>query len=327
MKSLAEMIKSVIVDVSSLEALRVEALKKVSKIWRLAILAVLVILPISLSLLFTFGFDYFPIPIVLITIALAGASQLAKDAKKEFKSNFKSQMIEKVVKAFNPALIYHSDRKISKGDFDVSKLFKKDADRILGEDYLEGMHGDTRFRLSELNPQFKVKTKNGTRWVDIFKGLFVVADFHKYFHSETYILPETAWKKIGMNKKKFQGADLIQLENQNFEKKFRVFSTNDTDARYILSPLMMERITELHDKYGDDLHISFRGQNIYIALSTDYDFFEHNINDPVNKETVIKGHLNELESLMAIIDDLNLNTRIWSKIPVKISREYNGRKD
>ena len=320
MKNLEEIIEKIDIDIDALERSRKKA-KKGRNRWKgIGVLSGIGALILSIFLVLAFGPQFIILGLIVMAILLGTFFEISKGPVKKFQHDFKQNFVRKLIKAFNPNLVYEPDRIVSKSDFTFSKLFKKDPDRILGEDFLSGTHGETKFRFSELNPQYKVKTKKGTRWVDIFKGFFMVADFHKYFHSETYILPESFWSKAGMSKKKFQGADLIKMEDDKFEEKFRVFSTNDTDARYILSPVMMEKISQIQEQYGDDVFISFRGKNMYIALETKQDFFKHDVNTSIDKHTIMNGHLSELKSIMAIIDDLNLNTRIWSKIPISLGR-------
>ena len=251
----------------------------------------------------------------------AGIFFMAKEGFDLFKDQFKRKIINTIVKEFNPNLNYTPGGYIKKSEYFQSKLFKKNPDIYNGEDYISGKLNATDFKMSELHSMYEVKNKNGKTKHTIFQGLFMVADFHKYFHSETYILPETMWQSIGLHKKKHEGADLITMENEAFERRFRVFSTSDQDARYILSPSMMERILELQTKYGNEISLSFRGTNVYIALSTEMDFFEHNMKKPVNEKTLIHGHLEDLKEMLATIDELNLNTMIWSKMPRHIRRD------
>ncbi len=258
-------------------------------------------------------------PFFILLAGLGLTFEYSRSVKKSFKLSFKNKIISKLIYAYNPALGYFPEKRISDATFAISKLFKKTPHDIKGEDFIEGKYGDTDFRLSELHATYESSDGDGDSSThDIFKGLFLVADFHKYFHSETFILPETGWKALGLNKKKFQGAALIEMEDQEFEDQFRVFTTNDQDARYILSPSMLQRIKDLRKRFGDDLWISFRGESMYVALKTQYNFFEHDIKLPIEKNSLVEEHIKDLKSILGIMDDLNLNTRIWSKIPQRL---------
>ena len=263
-------------------------------------------------------FKFF-LPVVFLILGITFTYYLSQILKKEFQNSFKEKIIQRLIKSHYPNFSYHPLKHISLQDFRNAKLFKRKPHHFSGEDWIEGKYEDTDFRLSELKATYESKDNDGhTTSNTIFDGLFMIADFHKYFHSRTYVIPETGWKAIGLNKKKHAGASLIEMEDPEFERRFRVFSTNDQDARYILSPAMMERICKLQDKFKGDLHISFRGATMNIAISNNLDFFEHDINKPLYPRSPVKEHIDDLKAIIGIMDDLSLNTRIWSKIPIRL---------
>lgn len=318
METIENIIKKIEVHIPELEAERIRLNKRSGSIQTIGYLMLLLAV---IGLLMSFGGGAIPYLLVGATMAAAGIYFASKEGYTIFKEQFKRKIINTIIKEFNPNLNYTPGGHIKKSDYFQSKLFKKNPDIYNGEDYISGRLNSTDFKLSELHTMYEVENKNGKSNYTIFHGLFMVADFHKYFHSETYILPETSWQALGLHKRKHEGAELIQMENEEFERSFRVFSTSDQDARYILSPSMMERILELQTKYGNEISLSFRGTNVYIALSTEMDFFEHNMKKPVNEKTLIHGHLEDLKEMLATIDELNLNTRIWSKMPGHISSD------
>ncbi|MBT5168734.1 MAG: DUF3137 domain-containing protein, partial [Opitutales bacterium] len=50
-----------------------------------------------------------------------------------------------------------------------------------------------------------------------------------------------------------------------------------------------------------------------IALSTDKNHFEPKVFTPVNDLSQVQVFRNDLDMIIDIIEDLNLNTRLWSK--------------
>ncbi len=58
------------------------------------------------------------------------------------------------------------------------------------------------------------------------------------------MLPDFAEKLLGKFGQKFQKSfthgKLVKLENPEFEKEFVVYSSGQQEARYILTPVMME---------------------------------------------------------------------------------------
>lgn len=320
-EKLDELFESISSEILDLEEVRKNRLKELSQVWLFGILISIGAVIIGSLAFPDFGAKFF----MLFLMGLAGLGltfEQHRRVKKKFKFEFKQEIISKLITTYNPSLEYRPQDRISDAVFIGSKMFSRKPHDIVGEDMIVGKYGDTDFKMSELRATYETTDSDGDSTTnEIFKGIFLVADFHKYFHSETIIIPETGWKAVGLNKKKYKGAALIEMEDPIFEKRFRVFTTNDQDARYILSPSMMERICKLQNKFRDDIWISFRGDSMNIAINTSRDFFEHDLNTPLNDKSLVHHHISELKTLLGIIDDLNLNTRIWSKIPIRLLNE------
>lgn len=56
------------------------------------------------------------------------------------------------------------------------------------------------------------------------------------------------------------------MESPDFEKVFDVFSTNQIEARYLITPSMMERMLKLDSNFKKGITISFRNSTILVAI-------------------------------------------------------------
>ena len=137
-----------------------------------------------------------------------------------------------------------------------SDLFRLPYDRYSGDDLISGVIDRTDFRCSELHTEYKEVTyRDGKRhetWVTIFRGLFFHADFNKHINGNTYIEPDNAERLFGSWGRKLQGSNkgkLVKLEDPEFEKLFVVFSTDQVEARYILTPAIMHALVELRKRF------------------------------------------------------------------------------
>ena len=99
----------------------------------------------------------------------------------------------------------------------------------------------------------------------------------------------------------------------NFEKVFDVFSTNQIEARYLITPSMMERMLKLDSNFKKGITISFRNSTILVAIPDSKNRFEADVWSSLNDMSILKSDFAVLQSLLEIVDELNLNTRIWSK--------------
>ncbi len=232
---------------------------------------------------------------------------------RQFNAQFKCRFIQKILYFINPTLEYYPKQHIDKYAFGQSGLFLNRHNRFKGDDLITGIIGQTAMECSELDVSYSDDDSTEI----IFKGLFMIADFNKEFHGQTVVLPDKAERIFGRFGKKLQAmnpqrSQLIQLEDSEFEKEFVVYGSDQVEARYILTPALMKRILDLREKRKTQIHLSFYKSNVYIAVSLDRKLFEPKDGNQVDY-TAACEYFQDMQSALSIIDELNLNTRIWSK--------------
>jgi hypothetical protein len=247
-----------------------------------------------------------------------------KEKRNIYAAEFKEQVIRELVRLIDSNLSYYPEQLITEPEYRESDIFRNPIDRYSGDDLVEGMVGVTRCRFSELEHQEKKesidsKGRRRTHWVTIFKGIFFIADFNKHFNGRTYVVPDAGSSFLGIGKlfeKWTMGrGDLVELENPEFENLFTVYGTDQVEARYILSTSLMERLVNFRRKANTRIHLSFIHSKVYLALSVNKNLFEPNVFSSGVKSGYLKDYFNYLKLVTGIIDDLNLNLRIWGKGP------------
>jgi hypothetical protein len=241
-----------------------------------------------------------------------------------FVPEFKREVIARVVEFCDPGLSYSPQRHITEQQFRQSRIFEHRIDRFQGEDHVSGRIGQTDIEFSEIHAQYKTTTTDSkgrrrTHWHTIFKGLFFIGDFNKHFRTSTIVLPDVAERFLGflgtmLQEWNFtQSGSLVKLEDPEFEQEFAVYGEDQVEARYVLSPSLMRRIVDFKRKTGNQICLSFVASNIYLGMSTDRNLFEPRIFQTLLDFNLVRQYLEDLELAVGIVEDLNLNTRIWTK--------------
>ncbi|HUM45287.1 MAG TPA: DUF3137 domain-containing protein [Chitinophagales bacterium] len=242
--------------------------------------------------------------------------------KKAYKLLFKEEVIGAMVKLIDAKLNYAPASCISEQEYVASGIFRDRIDRYSGDDLVEGKLGATAVKFSEVHHQEKQVTvdSKGHRhesWITIFKGIFFIADFNKNFSGSTFVLPDAGNTFLGIGRlfeKWTMGrGELVKLENPDFEKLFTVYGTDQVEARYILSPAMMERLVQFRQKAASRLHLSFIHSTVYMAISLSKSLFEPNVFSSGIRQDYLQEYFNYIDLVTGIVDDLNLNTRIWGR--------------
>ena len=92
-----------------------------------------------------------------------------------------------------------------------------------------------------------------------------------------------------------------------------VYSSDQVEARYILTPSIMEAMVNLYRRFDGEIYFSFVGSRVYFANSFNVALFEPNIFRSGVNYSDVKEMFDLFGMTSVLIQELNLNTRIWTK--------------
>jgi hypothetical protein len=255
-------------------------------------------------------------------ISIGGASALYKYLTAGYVHDFKISIIRRIIGFVSPGLDYHPKGYISAVEFNSSRIFTRCPDRMRGDDLVQGEVGVTEIKFSEVHAEHKTQSTDRQghsrrRYSTIFKGLFFMADFNKKFYGKTVVLPDSAERLLGCVGSLLQSVnrsrgEVIRMDNPEFERHFVVYGDDQIESRYVLSTSLMQRILDFRKKTGKRVYLSFVGSQVFVAVPYRRSLFEPRV---FTRLTSFKGaheHFEDLNLALGIVDDLNLNTRIWA---------------
>lgn len=107
-----------------------------------------------------------------------------------------------------------------------------------------------------------------------FRGMFGYCRTQREFRGYVLLLPDHLENRVGYLAQTIQrirqknGAKFVHLEDPEFESLFAVYADDEVEARMVLTPAMMRRMTELRRSFNRDLMLAFRGDTFYFASET-----------------------------------------------------------
>jgi hypothetical protein len=254
-------------------------------------------------------------------LPLGGAVALAlvywAHVRGQLAKNYKRFVVQRVVTALGQGLKYSAESRFTKRDFLEMDLFEQRAEQWQAEDEVSGKKNAVSYCVLEGKATRTEGSGKNRRTVLIFKGLIVRLDFNKNFAGHTVVVPDRESKILGglfgesqTRRKK----ELVSLENVDFEGQFSVYSTDQQEARYLLTPKLMELILEARALLGSELRLSFHDNSVFVTVPQTQDRFEVKLfGEKVTPESAV-GELAEVIRLAErLIDTLELETRIWSR--------------
>jgi hypothetical protein len=179
-----------------------------------------------------------------------------------------------------------------------------------GEDLFSGTLGETDFQFSDFvfKQNRDLLIVNQSIDVTVFRGLVFIADFHKSFEGTTTL---TTRKGKIYKQQTIIGSSMGTVSHE-FDRMFKVSTTDEITAQYLLPANIMERIISLRKLFaGNGMAICLH-EGILVISIHEADFFESKGLKKLESQGLLHTY-KEIKTIVEIIELLNLNLRIWSK--------------
>ena len=174
------------------------------------------------------------------------------------------------------------------------------------EDLIEGERADAKFSLVECKLTEEQGSGKNRRTVTTFQGLLFHIEYPQRFLGRT-LLARRGWSKGWFSNKDLEKVDLTSVE---LEKAFQVYSTDQVEARFLLTPDRMERLVALERHFkGGKLRGIFEGDHLTLALEAKDQFEAGSIWRPLYDPQRYISALTEIGLVCDVID--GFLTREW----------------
>lgn len=257
--------------------------------------------------------------VILFVVCLAIWSAIFDFLRKDYTKEFEVKIIHKVVRFLDESLIYSKNSCILEPTFKASQIFQEKHDEYRGHSLVSGEIDENIIEFSRITAKRIVGGRTRVFLPPVFCGLFIVGKFNKSFSGRTVVMPHshnilsgTAGKILSPWERKRD--PLIKLDYPEFEQLFVIHSDNPTHTRDLLQIDLMRKIIDFKKKKEKLFYLSFIGSNIFVAVSEWTDPLTANLFVTLPKFEPIQSYFENIQFVMGIVDELNSNSRIWSKL-------------
>ena len=240
----------------------------------------------------------------------------------DYIAKFKLSVLDTLVTSIHDKLSYRPTQYIPRFIFDRSQIFGH-YNRYYGQDLIRGNINDVNFMFSELNVFHKSGSGKNETIITIFNGIFVEFEFNKNFSSKLLIYPDFAERYFGnfgiwLQSLNFTKDDLVYTDNMRFEKEFVVYGNDQIEARYLLTPYILQEMLKLRMKLNMPIYFSFSNSRFYLALEYgNGNYLEPDLSSQtLNKETLLK-HFHDVTTVINVVQDFKLDQFLWEKLSPK----------
>ena len=228
------------------------------------------------------------------------------DPKRKYRNAYKQRILPKLAKLFGD-FTYTIGGQIPFHHIWPSKIVPA-HDRYESEDHFIGKYKGVDIQFSEIDLKQQRRSKNKTYYVSIFKGLAVLLEMEgKKFYGHT-ILDKDKGKMSEWFKEKSSGLKRANLVDPEFEKLFDAYTNDQVEARYLIDPLMIERLKGLYEEYnGERMMAAFFDKKMLILIESKYNHFEPaDLHIPASDPRSILNMKKEIGEILSIVDRLDL---------------------
>ena len=185
-------------------------------------------------------------------------------------------------------------------------IYDFDIDKYSGNDLIFGQIEGVRVKFSDVEAiSIKEDLRGNKTHRVLFAGLLFVADFPKRLKGVTQICS-------GTDDFKDYGGKRARMDDAEFERYFRVYATDQIEARYALTPSLMENLKLLKMRFHRPINIVLTGDKICMAIRTGRDNFEPDLRRPLVGKGANRFYKDEIGGFLRIVEELRLNRKIWA---------------
>ena len=235
-------------------------------------------------------------------IVLAAIWGWVTQPKRQYAKAYKIKILPDIASLFGE-FTYDVKGKIPMKIMKPSNIIPKHTN-YYSEDLFSGEYIGVGINFSEM----KLTKRRNKSTVVVFNGLAILLTHGaRKFHGHTIITKDQGkvgewFKKQTINLKR---ANMVDPE---FERIFDVYTNDQTEARYLIDPLIIESLKDLYQEYnGDKMLASFYNDQVLILIESTKNHFEPaDIKIPATNEAELLSMKREIEQILSIVDRLSL---------------------
>ncbi len=181
-------------------------------------------------------------------------------------------------------------------------------------DYFYGKYKDIQFQCSDVTIQYEYTDSDGdTHTTTYFDGQWYIFEFNKQFKGSFQVCEKSfhySKRQGGLFSKK-EKDEKIEMEDQEFNKQFKVFGTDAHSVFYVLTPQTMERIKSINSQIKGDLLFCFKDNLLHVGVYNGKDLFEPRLRKKVDIERDTVTTKNEINAILQFVDILHLDNDLF----------------
>lgn len=210
------------------------------------------------------GIAILVVAFIIFRVAIPGIA-----AHLNYRRRFKQDIATEIFRTVVPDGTYQPDHHITKATVDESGLFSGSYQSFKGDDLIRGKVGPVEFEGSELHAvgtftSSRKRNKNAAGGPNVteFKGMMFHFALPRTLNGHTIVEPERCEGRFIGHRK---GFEQIEMDDEAFAERFRVYTTDEAEARRVLSPEIRARLVAVAEHLPYPPFLAFVRHHAFVA--------------------------------------------------------------
>ncbi|MCQ2400199.1 MAG: DUF3137 domain-containing protein, partial [Clostridia bacterium] len=297
-----------------------EQLKKMKSKTEISAIAVFVSFGLTIAFAFIYG------PLAFIGFGMVALSIVAYNKfNKEYTTYYKDNVVRKITAEDCDFL--ENFCFIPEAGIEPDEIYYLNAiygDIFRSNDLITAKYKGVGFRQSDVYIGTYSHSSDGPSETTYFMGRWMIFDFNKEFNWNMHVVSKWFYSakaltsgigdKLGFVE---EGVGVpknhVRLENDEFNKTYKVYAENEQEAFYILTPHVVEALMNLKKAIRGHLMFIFAGGKLHVAVFNNRDAFEGKVFGNMDFDEEKKRILGDIKLITDFIDELSLDRDLFKQ--------------
>lgn len=295
--------------------------------FKYCIWGIIIALPISIALgylaylCFSVGDWMNSFFLICPAIIVPGISAIALEnyLLKKFEMKLKTPILPILLKAI-PDFYWQKTPVISEKEIEEILIFPKakSCEKSFDDNFLGKFKG-IPFVVGECSYEFR--SRHSIPFY--YRGIILKIKMNKSFSGHTVVVPNKRSTSLDLSEGvvyfdyysdlKHSDLEQVKLEDVVFNNKYMVYTTDQIEARYLLTPTFMEKLKNFEKAFlASEIYCVFYKDYIYLAPNSGIDLFNlfQNSDDLLTDKTQFEIFFSQLEAILDLISFFALDTKL-----------------
>ena len=235
----------------------------------------------------------------------------------KYKVIYKDYYVKKALESVFTNLEYKPNGGISESVIRDTEMMDM-GDDYKSNDYISGKYKNINIEQADIEITEERERTNSDGEIEeyqvtLFKGKWMIFDFNKPFKANMQVKEKSFSNSRVSNWGKELKFKRVKLEDEEFDRYFKVYAQDEEEAFYILTPHFMDKIKKVSNSVSGELLFCFIDNKLHIGLYNNNDSFEPSLLSNLSEEQIKNNILGDIREITNFVDQLNLDNDLFKK--------------